>query len=59
MDWNGLEWIGWMAPGVRSQAMVPAPLDVEADQVEAELLVVLLEQVLRQLGGQVRVHLLV
>jgi len=38
--------------------VVPAPLDVEADQVEAELLMVLLEQVLRQLGGQVRVHLL-
>ena len=56
MDWIGQ--VALPAPGVGSQAVVPAPLDVEADQVEAELLMVLLEQVLRQLGGQVRVHLL-
>ena len=38
--------------------MVPASLDVEADQVEAKLLPVLLEQVVRQLGGEGGVQLL-
>ena len=48
-----------LAPGVvGGEAVISAPLDVEADQVEAEVLVLLLEQVLGQLGGEGRVQLL-
>ena len=48
-----------LAPGVvGSEAVVPASLNVEADQVEAEALVLLLEQVLGQLGGECGVQLL-
>ena len=54
---DGLDWLDG-APGVGSQAVVPAPLDVEADQVQTKVLVLLLEQVLGQLGGEGRVELL-
>ena len=38
--------------------MVPAPLNVETDQIHPKLLLVLLEQVLRQLAGEEGVQLL-
>ena len=45
-------------PGVvRGQAMISASLNVEADKVQAKLLPVLLEQMVRQLGREGSVKL--